>query len=56
MEPLGADTIEFLKSRIPRGELGRPEQIETVTLFLASNDSSFVNGIELFVDNGTAQI
>jgi NAD(P)-dependent dehydrogenase (short-subunit alcohol dehydrogenase family) len=44
------------KSQIPRGEMGRPEEIATVGLFLASSDSSFVNGIELFVDGGTAQI
>ena len=56
MEPLGADTIEFLKSQIPRGELGRPKEIATVALFLASNDSSFVNGVELFVDGGTLQV
>ena len=56
MEPLGADTKEFFKSQIPRGELGRPEEIATVALFLASSDSSFVNGIELFVDGGTAQV
>lgn len=43
MEPLGAGTIEFLKSQIPGGELGRPEEVATVALFLASNDSSFVN-------------
>lgn len=46
---------EFV-SRIPRGTMGRPEEIATVALFLASNDSSFVNGVELFVDGGTAQI
>ena len=34
----------------------RPEEIATVALFLASSDSSFVNGVELFVDGGTAQI
>jgi NAD(P)-dependent dehydrogenase (short-subunit alcohol dehydrogenase family) len=55
MEPLGADTREFFKSQIPRRELGRPEEIATVALFLASSDSSFVNGIELYVDGGTAQ-
>jgi NAD(P)-dependent dehydrogenase (short-subunit alcohol dehydrogenase family) len=47
---------EKFKELIPRGEIGRPEEIATVALFLASSDSSFVNGIELFVDGGTAQI
>jgi len=46
-------TTEYI---IPRGEMGRPEEIATVALFLASSDSSFVNGVELFVDGGTAQI
>jgi NAD(P)-dependent dehydrogenase (short-subunit alcohol dehydrogenase family) len=55
MEPLGADAKAFFKSQIPRGELGRPEEIATVALFLASSDSSFVNGIELYVDGGAAQ-
>jgi NAD(P)-dependent dehydrogenase (short-subunit alcohol dehydrogenase family) len=56
LDPLGPDAIEFFKSQIPRGEMGRPEEIATVALFLASSDSSFVNGIELFVDGGTSQI
>jgi NAD(P)-dependent dehydrogenase (short-subunit alcohol dehydrogenase family) len=53
---LGPDAKEFFKSQVPRGEIGRPEEIATVALFLASSDSSFVNGVELFVDGGTAQI
>jgi NAD(P)-dependent dehydrogenase (short-subunit alcohol dehydrogenase family) len=56
LDPLGAEAKEYFKSLIPRGEMGRPEEIATVALFLASSDSSFVNGIELFVDGGTAQI
>jgi len=40
----------------PLSILGRPEEIATAALFLASADSSFVNGAELFVDGGTAQI
>ncbi len=55
-ENIGPDAKEYFKSQIPRGELGRPEEIATVALFLASSDSSFVNGVELFVDGGTAQI
>ncbi|MFY9940140.1 MAG: SDR family oxidoreductase [Silvibacterium sp.] len=45
-----------LVSLIPMGRMGRPEEIATAALFLASDDSSFVTGIELFVDGGTAQI
>ena len=56
LDPLGPEAKERFKALIPRGEMGRPEEIATVALFLASNDSSFVNGIELFVDGGTAQI
>ncbi len=56
LDPLGADAKESFKALIPRGEMGRPEEIATAALFLASSDSSFVNGAELFVDGGTAQI
>ena len=56
LDPLGTEAKERFKALIPRGEMGRPEEIATVALFLASNDSSFVNGIELFVDGGTSQI
>jgi len=56
LDPLGPEAKEFFKTQIPRGEMGRPEEIATVALFLASSDSSFVNGIELYVDGGTAQI
>jgi NAD(P)-dependent dehydrogenase (short-subunit alcohol dehydrogenase family) len=47
---------DYFVSLIPRGTIGQPEEAARVALFLASNDSSFVNGIELFVDGGTAQI
>ena len=56
LDPFGPDFKESFKSQVPRGELGRPEEIATVALFLASSDSSFVNGVELFVDGGTGQI
>jgi NAD(P)-dependent dehydrogenase (short-subunit alcohol dehydrogenase family) len=56
LDPLGADAKEHFKSKIPRGQIGRPEEIADVALFLASNQSSYVNGIELFVDGGAAQI
>jgi NAD(P)-dependent dehydrogenase (short-subunit alcohol dehydrogenase family) len=47
---------EQFVSLIPMGRIGQPEEIASAALFLASNDSSFVTGIELFVDGGTAQI
>lgn len=56
LDPLGADAKKQFTALIPRGEMGRPEEIATVALFLGSSDSSFVNGIELFVDGGTAQV
>lgn len=50
------DTRRQFESLIPRGEMGRPEEIATVALFLASDDSSYVNGMELAADGGTAAI
>jgi NAD(P)-dependent dehydrogenase (short-subunit alcohol dehydrogenase family) len=41
---------------IPMGRIGEPREIATTALFLASDDSSFITGIELFVDGGTAQV
>ncbi|MGA7206162.1 MAG: SDR family oxidoreductase [Specibacter sp.] len=44
------------ESMIPRREMGHPEEIASVALFLASDDSSYVNGQELVVDGGTTVI
>lgn len=41
---------------VPLGRMGRPEEVAKAALFLASNDSSFVTGIELTVDGGMAQV
>ncbi|WP_375450974.1 SDR family NAD(P)-dependent oxidoreductase [uncultured Devosia sp.] len=51
-----AETMRQFESLIPRGKMGRPEEIATVALFLASDASSFVNGVELSVDGGTSAI
>ena len=45
-----------MASQVPLGRVGEADEIGKVAVFLASNDSSFVNGIELFVDGGLAQI
>ena len=41
---------------VPMGRMGRPEEVAKAALFLASADSSFVTGVELFVDGGMAQV
>jgi len=50
------EAIARIVSTIPMGRMGSPEEIAKAALFLASDDSSFVTGIELFVDGGRAQI
>jgi NAD(P)-dependent dehydrogenase (short-subunit alcohol dehydrogenase family) len=41
---LDKETRQMFESLIPRGKMGRPEEIATVALFLASDDSSYLNG------------
>ncbi|MDQ0779818.1 NAD(P)-dependent dehydrogenase (short-subunit alcohol dehydrogenase family) [Streptomyces aurantiacus] len=49
-------TKKAFESLIPRGKMGRPEEIASVALFLASDESSYVNGLELVTDGGTTVI
>lgn len=46
----------FFASQVPLGRMGRPEEAAAAALFLASDQSSFVTGTELFVDGGLNQV
>lgn len=50
------ELADYLAAQIPLERLGEPEEIASAALFLASDDASFVNGAELFVDGGQQQI
>jgi NAD(P)-dependent dehydrogenase (short-subunit alcohol dehydrogenase family) len=47
---------DYLATQIPLGRLGEPQEVGKAVVFLASDASSFINGIELFVDGGMAQV
>lgn len=49
-------TKAYVAAQIPLGRVGQPEEIAKAVLFLASDEASFVNGVELFADGGQAQI
>jgi NAD(P)-dependent dehydrogenase (short-subunit alcohol dehydrogenase family) len=48
--------VAAMEAQIPHGRMGTPDETAAAALFLASDDSSFVNGSELFADGGQAQI
>ena len=51
-----AEFLDTLARMIPLGRVGQPEEVGQAALFLASDASSFVAGVELFVDGGHAQV
>jgi NAD(P)-dependent dehydrogenase (short-subunit alcohol dehydrogenase family) len=53
---VGDQLKESLLASVPMGRIGTPDEIAKAVVFLASDDSSFVTGTELFVDGGAAQI
>ena len=56
LEAVPDGTVDQFVSLVPLGRIGKADEIAKVALFLASDDSSYVTGVDLFVDGGLAQI
>ncbi len=52
----GQERLNWLQSMVPLGRMGTGDDIAKAVVFLASDDSSYVSGIDLFVDGGLAQV
>jgi len=52
----GQQRLKMISSTVPLGRLGTPDEIAKAVVFLASDDSSYITGTELFVDGGFAQV
>src|SRR5467141_618774 len=52
----GEQRLKMLSNIVPLGRLGTPKEIAKAVVFLASDDSSYITGTELFVDGGMAQV
>ena len=52
----GEQRKKMISTTVPLGRFGRPEEIAKAVVFLASDDASYITGVELFVDGGFAQV
>ncbi len=52
----GEQRLKMISNSVPLGRLGTPDEIAKAVVFLASDDSSYITGTELFVDGGFAQV
>ncbi len=52
----GEQHLKMLPNTVPLGRRGTPNEIAKAVVFLASDDSSYITGTELFVDGGFAQV
>jgi NAD(P)-dependent dehydrogenase (short-subunit alcohol dehydrogenase family) len=52
----GKQRLKMLSTALPLGRLGKPDEIASAVVFLASDDASYITGAELFVDGGFAQV
>jgi NAD(P)-dependent dehydrogenase (short-subunit alcohol dehydrogenase family) len=53
---VGEERLKMLSNSVPLGRFGIPDEIAKAVVFLASDDSSYITGTELFVDGGFAQV
>jgi NAD(P)-dependent dehydrogenase (short-subunit alcohol dehydrogenase family) len=52
----GQQRLKTISTSVPLGRLGTPDEVARAVVFLASDDSSYITGTELFVDGGFAQV
>ncbi len=53
---VGQRRAKLIASSVPLGRRGTPEEVAKAVVFLASDESSYITGTELFVDGGMAQV